>query len=100
MVNKFRANRTPSLLTRLAQMFFRLQTNEKTTLCYSVHSRLGSNMATHTPVGVDVPDDPRIRTNSVRPLLYLYFFNGRENPSPTDANCFDSKMAALCSSKS
>ena len=46
MINKFRANRAPALLTRLAQMFFRLQTNEKTTLCYSAYSRFDSKMET------------------------------------------------------
>ena len=80
--NLYRANRAPSLLTRLTQMFFRLQTNEKTTLCYSVHSHSGSNMATHTPVGVDVLDDPpsQIRRGSPRestPICLLYQREGK-----------------------
>ena len=59
-------------------------------------------MASHKSVGVGVPDDPlfqhkltSVGANRVSPHLYLYFFIGRENPSPTDTNPFDSKMAML-----
>ena len=44
--NLDRATRAPALLTRLAQMFLRLQANEKTALCYSAHSRFDTKMAT------------------------------------------------------
>ena len=84
-----RANRVPSLLTRLAQMFSPHKC-DKTALCYSAHSHSGDNMASHKSVGA----------HRVSPHLYLYFFIGRENPSPTDTNCFDSKMATLGISKS
>ena len=99
-----RANRAPSLLTRLAQMFFRLQANEKTALCYSAHSHLGSNMATHKSVGVDVPTTRQFAPSPYGSLCesasIFIFFIGRKNPSPTDTNCFDSKMATLGISKS
>ena len=59
-------------------------------------------MASHKSVGVGVPDDPlfqhkltSVGAHRVSPHLYLYFFIGRENPSPTDTNPFDSKMAML-----
>ena len=61
-----------------------------------VHCHLGSNMATHTPVGVGAHDDPPAqirRAHLVSPHLCLYFFNGRMISSPTDTNCFNTKMA-------
>ena len=42
-----------------------------------------SKMATHKSVGA----------HFVSPHLHVGYISGRGNPSPTDTNCFDSKMA-------
>ena len=102
-------------------MFFRLQTNEKTTLCYSAYSRFDTKMATHKSVGTDVLDGPRIRINLRRGGVFppanshnlcrgspresapiCLYINGRMISSPTKSahNRFDSKMATLGISKS